>query len=166
MTKFMDRSLFAIGTCFGLGLLPVAPGTFGALLGVPIFLAIVLLTPAAYHIWLILAAVVLVSYGTVALGRWAESTWAKKDPGNYVLDEVAGFLTTVLIFREGDLVPLTLWAFFTTRFFDIIKVPPAGLLERIPGGWGILLDDTLSAVYAASFLYALWACYPQVFYLP
>ncbi|NOG55763.1 MAG: hypothetical protein HND57_15790 [Planctomycetes bacterium] len=39
-------------------------------------------------------------------------------------------------------------AFFLFRIFDIIKVPPANLMEQFPGGWGILLDDLLAGLYA------------------
>ena len=139
----------------------MAPGTFGALPGVAIFLAIVLWTPAALHTWLILAALVVVCWATLALSPWAERYWKKKDPGTFVTDEVAGFLATVAIFRRGDLLLLTLWAFVVTRISDILKIPPARQFERIHGGWGILLDDLMSSVYAAGLLHVLAVCFPE-----
>lgn len=161
MSRLKEQSLVVVATSFGLGYAPVAPGTFGALPGVAIFLGIVLWTPAWLHTWLILAALAVVCWATLALSPWAERYWKKKDPGTFVTDEVAGFLATVAIFRRGDLLLLTLWAFVITRIFDIIKIPPARQFERIHGGWGILLDDLVSSVYAAGLLYALAAFFPE-----
>jgi len=162
MNRLKECCFVVIGTSFGLGYAPVAPGTFGALPGVAMFLAIVLWTPAVWHTWLLLAALVVVCAATLALSPWAERYWKKKDPGTFVTDEVAGFLATVLLFRRGELLFLTLWAFVVTRAFDIVKIPPARQLERIRGGWGILLDDLAASLYAAGFLHALAACLPQV----
>jgi len=161
MNRLKERCLVLVASCFGLGYLPVAPGTFGALPGVGIFLAIVLWTPAAFHTWLILAALAAVCIVTLVLSPWAERYWKKKDPGTFVTDEVAGFLATVLLFRRGDLLLMTIWAFAVTRIFDIIKIPPARQLERIHGGWGILLDDLSASLYAAGFLHLLVACVPR-----
>jgi len=103
MNRLKEHCLVLVASCFGLGYLPVAPGTFGALPGVGIFLAIVLWTPVVFHTWLILAALVVVCIATLVLSPWAERYWKKKDPGTFVTDEVAGFLATVLLFRRGDL---------------------------------------------------------------
>ena len=163
MNRLKERCLVIVATSFGLGYAPVAPGTFGALPGVAMFLAIVIWTPEVLHTWLLLAALAVVCWGTLALSPWAERYWKKKDPGIFVTDEVAGFLATVLLFRRGDdLLLLTLWAFAVTRVFDIIKIPPARQFERIHGGWGILLDDLMASVYAAAFLHALAVCFPKV----
>ena len=162
MKRLKERCLVAVASCFYLGYAPVAPGTAGALPGVGIFLAIVLWAPAALHTWLILAALAASCAATLALSPWAERYWQKTDPGTFVTDEVAGFLTTVALFRRGDLVLLTLWAFVVTRICDIIKIPPARQFERIHGGWGILLDDVMGSVYAAGFLHILAVCFPRV----
>ena len=139
----------------------MAPGTFGSLPGVVIFLAIMLWAPAAWQTWLLLAALAAACALTLALSPWAEGYWKKKDPGTFVTDEVAGFLTTVLLFRRGDLLLMTLWAFVVTRACDIIKIPPARQFERIHGGWGILLDDLCASLYAAGLLHLLAACFPR-----
>jgi len=162
MNRIKERYLVLIASCFGLGYLPLMPGTFGALPGVAMFLAIMIWAPPALHLWLMLAALIVVCWATLALSPWAEKYWSKKDPGTFVTDEVAGFLATVVLFRKGDLMLMTLWAFGVTRVFDIIKIPPARQLEYIPGGWGILLDDLCASLYAAAFLHILVACLPQV----
>ncbi|MBI5572176.1 MAG: phosphatidylglycerophosphatase A [Desulfomonile tiedjei] len=158
-----DRIYWLLGTSFGLSYLPVAPGTWGALPGVLLFLLIVEGTPPDWHLWLIGLATVLVSWFTVAAGPWAERYWQTKDPRKYVPDEVAGFLVTVLLFRAPDPWLTCIWAFVVTRFFDILKPPPARRLETIPGGWGILLDDVLTSLYAALTLNILAVSFPQFF---
>ena len=61
----------------------------------------------------------------VALCPWAERYWGKKDPGRCVLDEVAGYFVTVLIFRTPNLWLTVVWTFLASRVFDIVKPPPA-----------------------------------------
>ena len=51
----------------------------------------------------------------------------------------------------------TLWAFPVTRIIDILKIPPARRLEKLPRGWGVLADDLLGSLYAAAVLYLLYA---------
>ncbi len=163
-TTRLDRVFAIIGTSFGLAYLPVAPGTWGALPGVAIFLFINLLVGPQYHTGLIAAALAAFCVLTVALGPWAESYWKTKDPRVYVPDEVTGFLLTVLLFRTPDPFLTVGWAFVITRAMDIIKFPPARQLERLPGGWGILVDDLVSSIYAAALLHALtWVLPTQWF---
>ena len=97
------------------------------------------------------------SWITVALGRWAEEYYQRKDSQIFVTDEVAGFLLTVLLFHDATQPVLTtLWAFPVTRIIDIIKIPPAKRLEHLPRGWGVLADDLLGSVYAAIVLSLGW----------
>ena len=124
------------GTGFGLGLSPVAPGTFGTLLGV----AIAWLAPGPAWAWALGVSVL-----SVPLGSLAEKTEGE-DPGSFVLDEVAGYLLAVS-FLPGGWLALGA-AFFAFRFFDIAKPWPIRKLERLPGGWGVLLDDLLAGIYA------------------
>ena len=166
MNHFKDRCLVLIATCFGLGYLPVAPGTFGALPGVAIFAGITLWMPEQMHLWLLMAALLLVSAVTIVLTPWAERHWGRKDPNIFVTDEVAGFLATVLLFRTPDLLLTIIWAFCVTRVFDIIKIPPARKLEELPAGWGVLLDDLCASLYAAAFLHTVSACFPAWVGLP
>lgn len=159
-----ERIFFAIGTCLGLGLAPVAPGTVGASLGIPIFAAVVLWTPGDLHTLLLLTALLLVGIANHLLTPWAVGYWKSKDPKNFVLDEVAGYLMTVLLFRGGSNLLLTvLWAFFLFRLLDILKPPPARQLESLPGSWGIILDDLMSAIYAAAILHGVRYWQPNWF---
>lgn len=158
------RLLVVVASCFGLGYSPIMPGTCGALLGPLIYIPIGLFVPepwqtAAIALWLLFWC-----WLTVALGTWAETYYLTKDSQIFVTDEVAGFLMTVLLFHLPEQPVLTtLWAFPVTRVIDILKVPPAKRLERLPAGWGVLADDLLGSVYAAGVLWAIWFAAPQWF---
>lgn len=73
-----------------------------------------------------------------------EKTWGK-DPRRIVVDEYASLLLP-LFFTPIRLAPLVI-TFLLFRFFDIVKPPPVRNMERLKGGWGIMLDDLLAAVY-------------------
>lgn len=155
--KWLDGLRAALATAFGLGYSPVASGTVGTLFAVALFIVIALASETrAIEKVLVALALTVTCCVAVPIGDWAERYWQRKDPPQFVLDEVAGFLLTVLLFRGDNLLLTTLWAFFVTRFFDIVKPPPARSMERIPGGWGILLDDLVASVYAAAFLYLVF----------
>ncbi len=138
-----DRLKLAIVSSGFLGLSPLVPGTVGTLGGV--LLAFLLARTEHFLLWTILLCVLLYVIGR-PLGEWAEKRAGGKDPGFYVLDEVIGYLVTVLWFQGPSLLALTL-AFFVFRFFDIVKPPPARRIERLGGGDGILLDDVVAGIY-------------------
>jgi phosphatidylglycerophosphatase A len=163
--------LRVFGTSFGLAYIPVARGTFGTLPAVALYALIALTAPRHLQMPLLAIALVVSSALTVVLGYWAETYWGRKDPWKMTLDEFAGYILTVLLFHACFGVPLpreprSLWpvglcAFVTTRAMDIVKPPPARRLERLPGGWGILLDDLMSSVYAAALVGIIHAVWPQ-----
>ncbi len=139
----MTRLRLWLATCGFLGLIPVAPGTFGTLGGVAIAWA--LADTELFGLWALLAAAVLYLLGR-SLGDWAERHAGKKDPGWFVLDEVVGYLVTVA-WLEGPTALTLLTAFCAFRFFDITKPPPVRRFERIGGGDGIMLDDVVAGLY-------------------
>src|SRR3982751_1718858 len=137
---------------------PVAPGTAGSLVAVVILGALLVIFremgwALTAGVWNGILVAGVVGYGAlcVGLGRWATEYYGRKDPGACVLDEGAGICLTALFvpiypgWREAW--PLVA-AFVAVRLFDIVKFPPAKRLERLPHGWGILLDDLAAAVYA------------------
>lgn len=129
-------------TCLGLGMMPFAPGTFGTLGGVA--LGLVLPDP----LWLLGAVALLMAVG-VPLARLAERVAGRADPGSFVLDEVAGYLVALLWLPAGhDRRLVLVLAFLAFRLFDISKPPPVRRLERLPGGWGVMVDDLAAGIYA------------------
>lgn len=126
----------------GLGLAPKAPGTVGALAGIPLGLLLALLPP--------MAAALLVVAG-FALGVWACGVTARHagvhDHGAIVIDETWATAAVIAFAPPGWLAVLIGFAAF--RLFDIAKPWPVGLIDRtVPGGLGIMLDDAAAALYA------------------
>jgi phosphatidylglycerophosphatase A len=138
---------------FGAGLLPGAPGTWGSL--ATALLLLPALSAAAKQpngqTIVLLAGLILFSVLCVALGRFAVIDFGQTDPPSFVLDEAAGICLTLLFLPAsagGGLVLTLLLGFAAFRLFDVTKPPPARQLERLPAGWGILLDDLAAGVYA------------------
>jgi len=146
-----------IGTAGWLGLIPVAPGSFGALAGVIFHVVVCSFLPQSAQIATLGLALIAVSVANHVLTPWAVEYWKVEDPKHFVLDEVAGYLVVPILFHHGHLWQIALWGFLAFRILDVIKLPPARQIDRrMHGAWGILLDDIVSGIYAALFLYFLW----------
>jgi phosphatidylglycerophosphatase A len=95
---------------------------------------------------------VLSSVACVALGKFAEKQFGKKDPSQSTLDEWAGQALTYLFLPIGsgwwNWLIVAAAGFVVFRILDILKPPPARRLEKLPYGWGVLADDLMVAVYA------------------
>jgi phosphatidylglycerophosphatase A len=149
--------------------MPKASGTWGTLPAVAAFLAVAIWVPSAWQTAVLGGLLAVTCVAGVVLGNWAHAALGREDPGQFTLDEVAGFLLTVLIFHPaelagaGKLAGLTVWAFAITRVMDIIKPPPARQMEGLPGGWGILLDDLMASLYAGGLLHVLYWAWPVLF---
>ncbi len=155
MNRSRDLLCNAIGSAFGLGLSPIAPGSFGALVGVAYAIGVFLLLPQAARPWAIALGLVLVSAANHVLTPWAVAYWKDEDPKHFVLDEVAGYLVVPLLMPQGSLWEVAFWGFLLFRIFDVVKIPPARQIDRdLHGSWGILLDDLVSGSYAALAIYA------------
>ncbi len=92
----------------------------------------------------------------VALGKWIQKQWRERDPGAVVIDEVAGqwIALSVPLRSEHPWIAYPL-AFLLFRLFDIFKPLGARRLEKLPAGWGILLDDVLVGIYTALVLWGV-----------
>lgn len=144
-----------VATGLGVGLLPVAPGTFGALWGLPLAWACGWLPPAgqgAVIVALFLASVPVCTAAARHLG-------GSKDPGAIVLDEIVSLPVVFFMLPIGSWNgPTAVAGFVLHRLFDITKPPPARQLERLPEGLGIVADDFAAAVYAGlSLRLVLWS---------
>lgn len=162
MTRPLDKPAAALSSSLGFGYSPIVPGTVGTLPAVAIFLVVAVTVPREYQTVLLAVLFVATCFLSILLGPWAERYWGTKDPRRFTLDEVAGFFMTVLLFRGPDLLLTTVWAFTATRFFDIVKPPPAAQMERLPAGWGILLDDLIASLYAVAFLHVSAWFFPRL----
>lgn len=126
---------------FGTGLAPVAPGTFGSLLGILAYFIIQLFN---WKTQIILVAILIVI--AVITAHLGAKFLQKEDPGSIVIDEIAGQVIT-LWGVEFTLVNV-IAGFILFRFFDILKPYPIKILEkRVPGGAGIVVDDLVAGIY-------------------
>ena len=137
---------------FGAGLSPIAPGTVGTLIAIPIFLVLATFSPIIY----------LVSVAIMFLvGCWASALTAEAlgvpDHSGIVIDEIVGYLITMIF------VPITWYwvvlGFILFRLFDIWKPWPVSVADqRLKGGLGIMLDDVLAALYSLLSLHiVIWS---------
>ena len=143
--------LLALG--FGSGLAPRAPGTFGTLVAIPVYLLCAQL-PQMVYLLVVAAAFVL---GVYLCGRTARALGVHDHPG-IVWDEVVGYLLTMAWAPPGWL--WVVLGFICFRVFDIFKPWPIRVLDRsVHGGFGIMIDDALAGALAAAclagFSYAL-----------
>lgn len=138
---------------FGLGWLPLAPGSWGSLPPAIIFALMSYFNVSSTMITIVM--VVLALAGSVICIKCAPASIAAKgdtDPNEVVADEIVGQAITFVL--AGPLVSGPVWwapalgGFFLFRLFDVIKPCPARRLEKLPQGWGILADDIVAGVYA------------------
>jgi phosphatidylglycerophosphatase A len=129
-----------IATAFGAGYSPIASGTAGSAVAVLI-------------LWLVpfsLAGIVVFFVAVTIIGTWAahvvEAAVGDKDPGIIVVDEVAGMTLSVLVLPLT--LPVLLAGFLLFRIFDVVKPFPAGRLQALRGGVGVMIDDLFAGLYA------------------
>ncbi len=127
------------------GYIPVAPGTFGTLVAIPLCYLLSRLGPVQAILFLLLFA----GFAVWMAGE-AEKVFKKKDSRLIVIDEMAGFLVTLFLIPWS--VKSMAVGFFLFRLIDIAKPFPIRRLERLPGGWGVVTDDVLAGVYANAIL--------------
>lgn len=139
-----------IATGFGVGYLPYAPGTWGTLVAIPLYLLIIKFVPNYFY------AIVIAGF---LLGNLvcdvATKSFNTQDDSRIVWDEIVGFWITMLF------VPSLLWVivlgFILFRLFDVIKPWPIKYFDKhVHGGFGIMLDDVLAGIFSAAILYG---CY-------
>ena len=145
----------AIATCFGIGNLPAAPGTWASAAAIPLAWAL----HAAGGFW----ALGLATVALTLLGYWATARTLEgraEDPAEVVIDEVVGMLIALWplsiglshMGAEWHVWPWPGWVlgFLLFRFFDIVKPPPVSWADRMPGPLGVMLDDIVAGVLTAA----------------
>ena len=137
----MNRFVKVLASGFGLGYIPYAPGTFGTLAGIPLFLLLARFSPIHY-----ILSLVAIFIFSCFIAKKAEILFNKKDSANIVIDEVTGFIVTMARIEPSHYSVMLGFIFF--RFFDIVKVYPANFFNRMQGGTAIVLDDVIAGIYA------------------
>jgi phosphatidylglycerophosphatase A len=133
---------YLISTFFGVGLVPVLPGTVASF----VTAVITFFLPTHLILFNIFLIIFLLLIGVYCSG-YLEKTLSVKDPSWIVIDEVLGMFMLACWFEKSWRVYLILFVLF--RFFDIAKIYPIKKLETINApGWGVMLDDVCAAVYA------------------
>ncbi|MDC1383017.1 phosphatidylglycerophosphatase A [Candidatus Puniceispirillum sp.] len=141
-----DTSLAYIATLGPFGKFRPAPGTFGSVIAVIIGYVI-----ASFGAEILAAAtIIIIILGTMAADAYGRIT-QRKDAPEVIIDEVAGQWITLII------LPLDPWwfaaGFFLFRLFDITKVGPVGMAERLSGGVGVMADDIVAGILSAICLF-------------
>jgi phosphatidylglycerophosphatase A len=156
---------------FGIGRIPVAPGTFGTAVGLVWFALLLLVGNLGLYV-----AGCIVGLGlSVWLCGAGEKILKMKDPGSVVADEIAAipicflgwvvvqlrhtgaFPTPEYFFSKQHLLP-TLGVFAAFRLFDVWKPWPVRQSQSFPGGWGVTVDDALAAVYVNAVVLVVLLC--------
>lgn len=141
----MNFAIMFLATVGFVGRIPFAPGTFGTVVAIPLFLWTANAQQASVP--LTIAALVVVTLASCWVAGRAEEILHEHDSHAIVLDEVVGYLAATLFLAPTWEHALT--AFFIFRILDIVKPFPASYVdEHVPGGYGVVLDDVVSGVYA------------------
>jgi phosphatidylglycerophosphatase A len=130
-----------IGSGFYSGYVPVAPGTFGSLVALLIYLI-----PGFENLYIIIPAILISIIIGIPIATKFEIVYEKQDPGYCTIDEIAGMWISLILVPK-EIIPVTA-AFFIWRIMDIIKPYPARKLEDLKGGLGVMMDDIAASGYA------------------
>ena len=138
----MNKTIELLATFFYVGKVPKAPGTFGTLAAIPLWFAMTKLNPIFY---------MAITFAIVILGIFISEAYERTlkihDSKTIVIDEVAGFLIT-MVWLPVTWQSLVL-GFLLFRFFDIVKPGPIKLIDqKVKGGAGVMLDDVAAGIIA------------------
>lgn len=140
--KVWRHPYFFLAFGFGSGLMPIAPGTWGTLAAMPVYL---LLMNASWSLYLI-GTLIAFLFGIFICNKVSQEL-GEHDYGGIVWDEIVGYLLTMFLAPPGLIWMIIGFVLF--RIFDIWKPQPIGWVDaRVQGGLGIMLDDVLAAVPA------------------
>ena len=137
----MNRIKLIIATGFGFGYAPIASGTFGTLVGIPI---VILLRDS--HVLTYMTVTIALLFIGIKCADYAEEYFKKSDAGQIVIDEIVGYMVTMHMVHVSFATIVI--GFLVFRFFDIVKPWPAGVIDKADlGGKGVMLDDVVAGIY-------------------
>jgi phosphatidylglycerophosphatase A len=141
LQKRVKQFILFWATGFGVGYSPIAPGTLGTIIAIPVYYFLSEIPSPIYEITLI-----AFFFLSVWISENAEIFFRKKDDQRIVIDEVMGFLIAMLWLPKTILFIIVGFVLF--RFFDILKPFPIRLIDkRLKGGFGVVLDDVIAGVF-------------------
>ncbi|MFC1586825.1 phosphatidylglycerophosphatase A [Planctomycetota bacterium] len=146
-----------LSSFFGIGYTPKMPGTAGAAAAVLLFLLFRyagILSGSAFLFFTIILTVF-----AILVGNLAEAVFGRRDPQIFVLDEVCGMFVTFCYTDTYDLWPVLILGFILFRLLDIIKPLMVQSAERLPGGYGIVMDDIVAGLIANLILHAFFCIF-------
>ncbi|MCF7907859.1 MAG: phosphatidylglycerophosphatase A [Candidatus Omnitrophica bacterium] len=138
-TSRFDKVYLILATLFGVGHVPLAPGTAGCLPAVLVF--ILIRNPVHFFIFTVISVTV-----AFLVSSRAEKIYAKKDCKLIVIDDFSGMLITFLFLPQE--IRYIICGFFLFRMLDMLKIPPANIIERYPGSRGVVGDDLIAGIYS------------------
>jgi phosphatidylglycerophosphatase A len=141
MKKLTDKLILLFATGLGTGFIPQAPGTWGTLVAIPLFLLVTKNQNINSMVFIFLFAI-----AACIIAELASKIFKTDDDKRIVIDEIAGYLiATVWLPPTWQTV---LFAFIIFRILDILKPGPIGFLDRrIKGGVGIVTDDLVAGIF-------------------
>lgn len=150
----MERIRLISGSLFGVGLLPLAPGTWASLLVlIPIYLIAIQVPYTGLFFFLILTSILSLLTADACVEKWGQ------DPPEFVMDEATGQAIPFLFITFDGNFPqdllLLFGGFVLFRFFDILKPLGIDRLQKLPGKFGILIDDLIAGIYALICLHSV-----------
>jgi len=151
VSQFLTRF---IATGFGVGYLPLAPGTWGSLAAV-VLLILIYQVSAPYQLVVHIAVTILLFPLAWFSADRAARDLGDHDPEVVVIDEIFGLCLCLIWVPVVSYYWIIGFALF--RFFDIVKPFPAKQSERLPGGLGIVMDDLVAGLYAGLVLWLIYA---------
>lgn len=158
ISKFNVSTFLA--SLFGIGFIPLMPGTFGSLAAYGIYLLIPAALYSGLGLYIMPVIILAVSLAAVFISKKAEYTLGE-DAGSIVIDELCGYFVATLFLPHNWLIGL--YAFILFRVFDIAKPFPIYRSQKLKGGWGVVVDDLLAGLYANLLLHILIRIYPKFF---
>jgi len=150
--NFKNSSNFFVkffATCFGLGYSPIFPGAVGVTFGTVIAY---LVHPLPLFNKILITLILIVS--AVPLSTKAEKLFQKKDCKKIIIDEVVGVLVATIWFTNLSIM-MFISILFIYGLFDVINIYPANIIEKLYGGWGIVIDDIIAGIYTALTIFLL-----------
>ena len=142
--NFLEKFL---GSGFYTGYIPYASGTFGSLAGLAVYYI-----PGFERLYILIPAIFIFTFYGIYIGNKFEKVYGK-DPSECTIDEVVGMWITLLFLPKS--ITVSLIAFLVWRVLDIIKPFPAGNLERLHGGLGIMMDDVAAGIYSLGIVHVI-----------